>query len=209
MDKKEMVREGYNKAAETLEKNFGIDREDEEEEVQALIDFSSRIPPRGKVLDAGCGNGAYSRLLSEKFDVFGVDISEKQIELARKNAPEAQFKCQDMTEILFPEENFDGILAFYSVIHVPREEHSELLTNFYRMLKKEGILLSSFHKNDDPASYHGDFFGTGAKMFWSGFDKETNLHMVQDVGFKIIWSKLVQESPKFGGSYHLFVLAQK
>lgn len=209
MYKKEIVREGYNRAAKTLEKNFGIDREAEEGEVQALIDFSSRIPLGGKILDAGCGNGVYSRILSDKFDVLGVDISEKQIELAMKNAPEAQFKCQDMAEMIFPEGYFDGILAFYSVIHVPREEHRELLSNFHHMLKKGGIFLASFHNNDDPESYHGDFFGTGAKMFWSGFDKDTNLKIVQDIGFTIIWSKLVQESPIFGGSYHLFVLAQK
>ncbi len=76
-----MVRVGYNEAAETLVEIFGIE---EEEEVKALSEFSSRIPLNGRVLDAGCGNGAYSRILSEKFEVIDVDISEKQIELANK-----------------------------------------------------------------------------------------------------------------------------
>lgn len=147
--------------------------------------------------------------LSENFEVIGVDISEKQIELAKQNVPKAKFICQDMTKVTFPDEHFNGILAYYSIIHVPREEHYELLRNFRRMLKINGTLLLSFHSIDDPESYHGDFFGTGAKMFWSGFDEATNLKMIQDVEFKIIWSKLVQESPKFGGSYHLFVIAEK
>ncbi len=204
-----MVRVGYNEAAMTLEKIFGIDREEEEEEVKSLSEFSSRITLKSRVLDAGCGNGAYSRILSENFEVIGVDISEKQIELAKQNAPKAKFICQDMTKVTFPDEHFYGILAYYSIIHVPREEHYELLRNFRRMLKINGTVLLTFHCIDDPESYDEDFFGTGAKMFWSGFDEATNLKMIQDVGFKIVWSKLVLESPKFGGSYHLFVMAEK
>jgi len=191
-----------------LEKILGIERE-EEEEVKSLSEFSSRIPLDGRVLDAGCGNGAYSRILSEKFEVIGVDISEKQIELAKQNAPKAKFICQDMTKVTFPDEHFNGILSYYSIIHIPREEHYELLRNFRRMLKINGIVLLTFHNSDDPESYDENFFGSGAKMFWSGFDEATNLKMIQDIGLKIIWSKLVQESPKFGESYHLFVMAEK
>ncbi|MHA2393993.1 MAG: class I SAM-dependent methyltransferase [Promethearchaeota archaeon] len=192
-----------------MEEIFGINKEEEEEQRKALSDFSSRLLQNGRVLDAGCGNGAYSRILSENFEVIGVDISEKQIELAKENAPKAKFICQDMTKIAFPDDHFDGILSYYSIIHVPREEHYKLLVKFHGMLKTNGVILITFHSIDDPESYHEDFFETGAQMFWSGFKKETNIKMMQDVGFNIIWSDLVQESPKFGGSYHLFVMAEK
>ncbi|MFW9940822.1 MAG: class I SAM-dependent methyltransferase [Candidatus Thorarchaeota archaeon] len=209
MEKKEIVRKGYNETAEILNKIVGIDRKEEEEQVKLLLKFSSRIPPNGRILDAGCGNGAYSHILSENFEVIGVDISEKQIELAKQNAPEAKFICQDITKVNFPAEYFDGILAYYSIIHIPREEHQVVLRNFHRMLKINGIALCAFGTKDDPESYDGDFFGTGSKMFWSGFDQETNLKIIQDAGFKINWSKLVQESPKWGETYHLFVMAEK
>ncbi len=114
-----------------------------------------------------------------------------------------------MIKVTFPDEHFNGILSYYAIIHIPREEHYELLRNFHRMLKINGIVLLTFHCQDDPESYAEDFFGTGNKMFWSGFDEVTNLKMIHDSGFKIIWSKLVLESPKFGGSYHLFVMAEK
>jgi len=207
MDKKEMVREGYNKAAEKLQEFFGL--EIEEQEMKILSDFISRIPLKGKILDAGCGNGVYSRLLSNKFEVIGIDISEKQIELARQKAPEAKFICKDITKLDFPNDLFDGILSFYAIIHVPRNEHYDLLSNFYRILKKHGVALLTFHSADDPESYAEDFFSSGVKMYWSGFDKNTNLNMLRKVGFKIIWSNLVKESPKFGESHHLFVLVEK
>lgn len=208
MEKKEIVRKGYNKTAERLQEIFGLKKE-KSDKSKLLADFISRIPLVGRVLDAGCGNGAYSHYLSDKFKVIGVDISEKQIELARQNAPNAEFLCEDMTKIKFPDEYFDGILSYYSIIHVPRDEHYELLGNFYRMLKVKGVVLLVFHLINDPESYAEDFFDGGVKMYWSGFNKKTNLKTLKEIGFKIIWSKSVKESPKFGESSHLFVFAEK
>ena len=208
MEKKELVRKGYNKVAETLQEIFGLEKEGHDK-LNLLADFMSKIPLGGQVLDAGCGNGAYSRYLSDKFKVIGVDISEKQIELARQNAPKAQFICKDMTEITFPDEFFDGILSYYSIIHVPRDEHFDLIISFYRMLKVKGVVLLTFDLFDDPESYNPDFFNKRVMMYWSGFEKKVNLSMLKKIGFKIIWSKSIKESPKFGDASHLFVLAQK
>jgi len=205
MDKKEIVRQGYNKVAESLQKTSGLEKEG----LNLLANFTSRIPQVGRVLDAGCGNGVYSCFLSDDFKVIGVDISEKQIELARHNAPKAEFICEDMTKISFPEEYFDGILSYYAIIHVPREEHFDLLRNFYRMLKFNGVVLLIFQLNADPESYENNFFHKGVKMYWSGFDKNENLNMLKNAGFKIIWAKSIQESPKWGDSSHLYVFAEK
>jgi len=205
MEKKEIVRKGYNKVAERLQDVFDL----EVERLNPLADFSSRIPQMGHILDAGCGNGLYSRYLSEEFKVIGVDISEKQIELAKQNALKANFICEDMTKINYPDEYFDGILSFYAIIHVPRDEHYDLLSNFYRMLKFNGAVLLIFQSNNDPESYEENFFDRGVRMYWSGFDKNTNLTMLKNIGFKIIWSKSIKESPKWGESSHLYVLAEK
>jgi len=70
-----------------------------------------------------------------------VDFSEAQIELAKKNVPNATFLCQDMTKLSFAEKSFDGITSYYAIIHIPREEHQSLLTNFHRMLKPGGFAL--------------------------------------------------------------------
>lgn len=77
------------------------------------------------------------------------------------------------------------------------------------MLKVKGVVLLTFHLINDPESYTEDFFDGGVKMYWSGFNKNTNLKMLKEIGFKIIWSKSVKESPKFGESSHLFVFAEK
>jgi ubiquinone/menaquinone biosynthesis C-methylase UbiE len=159
------------------------------------------------VLDAGCGAGIpISRKLSEKFEVTGVDFSEAQIELAKKNVPNARFLCEDMTRLAFPENTFDGITSYYAIIHVPREEHRSILSNFHRMLKPGGfalLCLGAEHSIDDSDD---DFFG--AKMYWSHFDTATYLEMLNDCQFMILWSKRVADETCEGGG-HLFVLVQK
>ncbi|MFW9824038.1 MAG: class I SAM-dependent methyltransferase [Candidatus Thorarchaeota archaeon] len=209
MEKKEIVRKGYNKVAEKISDGYKQVLKDESHIVNLLTDFIAKIPKDGRVLDVGCGNGVYSRYLSDRFNVIGIDISEKQIELAKQNVPKAEFRCEDMTKIDFPYEFFDGIIAFYSIIHVPRDEHFDLLRNFYRILKFNGIALLVFGINDDLESYEQNFFNKGVKMYWSSFDKNTNLNMVKKVGFNIIWANSVKESEKWGDNSHLFVFVEK
>src|SRR5688572_29495207 len=138
MDFKKTVKEGYN----TIANRYLAERTRDSEDVRLLNDFMERLPADAKVLDTGCGAGIpISQMLSERFEVTGVDFSEAQIELAKKNVPNAQFVCEDMTKLNFPDDAFDGIVSYYAIIHIPREEHEPLLANFYRMLKPGSIAL--------------------------------------------------------------------
>ena len=108
-DIKKLVREGYNKAA----KGYHASRNDDLPEVKILPKFIDKIKPGSKVLDAGCGAGyPVTKILSERFETIGVDISDEQIRLAKENAPKATFKRQDMTEIDYPDDFFGGIICY-------------------------------------------------------------------------------------------------
>jgi ubiquinone/menaquinone biosynthesis C-methylase UbiE len=159
-------------------------------------------------LDAGCGAGVpVTRILSQSYDVIGVDSSDEQIRLARELVPHAQFICQDMTELDFPDKSFDAICSYYAIIHIPRQEHWSLLRNFHRMLKPVGLVLLSMGFSDSAVDIEEDFFG--ARMYWSHFDAETNLKMLADCGFNVVWSDIVFEQLAFGGGRYPLVLAQK
>ena len=138
MNYKETVKAGYNAIAN----RYLAERTRDSEDVRLLNDLIERLPVNASVLDAGCGAGVpIALMLSERFKVTGVDFSEAQIELAKKQVPQANFICQDMTKLDFPENSFDGICSYYAIIHIPREEHRSLLANFYRMLKPNGFAL--------------------------------------------------------------------
>jgi SAM-dependent methyltransferase len=117
--------------------------------------------------------------------------------------------CRDMTELDFPDASFEAICSFYAIIHVPRVAHAGLLRNFQRMLVPGGLALLSLGRTDSEADIEQDWLGAGATMYWSHFDRETNLRLLAGVGFEIVWERLVRESDEFGGGEHLFVLARK
>jgi len=203
MDHKDTVKAGYNKIAD----RYLAERTRDSEDVRLLEELVTRLPKGAKILDAGCGAGIpISQILIERFEVTGVDFSEAQIELARKNVPNASFICEDMTKLDFPANTFDGITSYYAIIHIPREEHRSLLANFCKMLKPGGLALlclGADHLIDD---IDENYLGT--RMYWSHFDSETYLQMLKDCGFTTIWSKRVADET-FQDAGHLFVLTQK
>ncbi|NKE57869.1 class I SAM-dependent methyltransferase [Lentzea sp. PSKA42] len=109
-----------------------------------LAEFDSRLSDRAKVLELGCGAGVpCSKKLAERHDVLGVDLSQQQLDLARVNVPDARFVKADMTKLDFPDGTFDGVAAFYSILHVPRAEQPALIAKIARWLKPGGLFLAS------------------------------------------------------------------
>ena len=80
------------------------------------------------------------------------------------------------------------------------------MLNFYRMLKPSGLALLCLGADDLERDIAEDYLG--ARMYWSHYDAETNLNMIKECGFDIIWSRIVADATSLG-SAHLFVLAQK
>jgi 2-polyprenyl-3-methyl-5-hydroxy-6-metoxy-1,4-benzoquinol methylase len=177
----------------------------------ALEDLASHLPPEAAVLDLGCGAGVpVTRWLADRgFAVTGVDVSARQLELACANVPEGTFLKADMTEAVFEPETFDAVVAFHSIIHVPRTEHPALLKSIHRWLKAGGALLATM----TVADYEGrddDWEGWGAPMVWSHYDENANVAMLRDACFEIRYAE-----PRTGGGTGdetetwLWVLARK
>src|SRR5919109_1173881 len=120
-DPRRIVERGYDRIAEEYPDWASRVRVEERARyTQALLDS---LPEGAAVLDLGCATGELlTKRLAERFAVTGVDISERQIELAKRRVPKATFVRADMTEIRFPPESFDAVAAFYSLTHLPREE---------------------------------------------------------------------------------------
>jgi SAM-dependent methyltransferase len=137
-----------------------------------LDDFVSRLPAEARVLELGCGAGVPSTTtLAERFEVVGVDISKAQIELARQNGPRATFIHGDLADLDFSPGSFDGVTAFYSITHVPREQHADLFGRIASWLKPGGWFLASLSPVDS-GDWSSDWLGV--EMFFSGFDADTN-----------------------------------
>lgn len=196
-ERERLVKKGYDKIAE----EYQIDRQafDHSEE---LTEFAGFLPKNGKVLDVGCGAGVpVAKFLVEAgFEVVGIDFSEKMLKLARKNVPQATFVRKNMTKMDFADNSFDGLTAFYSIIHVPREKHSLLFKSFNRILRPDGIMLVCMGPDDWESTE--EYYGI--RMFWSQYSPEKSLQLVNDAGFEVIFDKILER----GKERHYWILAR-
>lgn len=183
LDAKQVVEQGYDRIAERhLEWAKSVRVEERARYTSVLLD---QLSPGAQVLDLGCGAGVPTTLeLARKFRVTGVDISKHQIALARQNVPTAQFIEADITQLDFPPASFDAVIAFYALIHIPRQEQSGVLRNISTWLRPGGLLVATMSKHAARRDFGEDFLGT--RMFWSGFDGETNKRLVQEAGLQIM-----------------------
>ena len=105
---------------------------------------------RGRVADIGCGPGRISGHLKHLgLDVFGVDLSPEMVAVARRDHPDVRFEVGSMLDLDLPDASLGGALAWYSVIHVPWEEHPAVFAEFHRVLAPGGLLLMAFQVGDD------------------------------------------------------------
>ena len=83
----------------------------------------------------------------------------------------------------FDEGRFDAAVAFYSIFHLPREEHEGLFRKIFRWVKPGGYFLCTLSRRDEPAYTEDDFFGV--TMYWSNYGLERSLMTLEKVGFDV------------------------
>ena len=139
---KRVVETGYDRMAESY---LATKNPEDPATLAALEDLAYELPPGAAVLDLGCGAGVpvARRLAAQGFALTGVAISSRQLALARRHVPAAEFIRADMTTLTFGAGAFDAVVAFYSIIHVPRVEHAALLAKVYSWLKSGGVFLAT------------------------------------------------------------------
>jgi 2-polyprenyl-3-methyl-5-hydroxy-6-metoxy-1,4-benzoquinol methylase len=192
------VEESYDKMGEAYH-NF----RDNEKFIRELEQFSDLLPPSGQVLDAGCGVGRpTSEYLAKKgFDVTGIDISKRMVDLAKENVPEARFYQKNILTLDFPDESFDGIICVYTLWHIPRKNHPTIIENFHRMLKDNGILVlnTGIYESEGMSEFFGE------PMLWSTNNPKNTLAVVSDLGFEILFEGVL----KLGGERQYWIFARK
>jgi SAM-dependent methyltransferase len=148
------------------------------------------LPPRPQVLDLGCGAGlpVAKKLSDHGCAVVGIDLSARQIVLAQTAVPKAEFIQADMTKLALLPASFDAVTAFYSITHVPREEHEDLLRQIAIWLKPGGVFLASLGTDDLPCRTES---WLRVQMFFSHYDATRNAQLVEAAGLKIQQMEIV------------------
>ncbi len=207
-DPKDIVRDGYDRIAEQYDNDKYRSHFSDEAE---LDEFMSLVKPGGHVLDAGCGSGRrVARVLVDNgFQVTGIDISQKMIDLAKHLGPEATFEVGDMTALNFEDDSFDGIVSTYAVFHVPRTKHFSLFLDFHRILRKGGALLFSVGVRSEGTDgvWEWDEFQS-VPMYWSYHGPEKSIELLKSADFEIIFARNVETQIQTETETHFWILAR-
>jgi cyclopropane fatty-acyl-phospholipid synthase-like methyltransferase len=205
IDYRLLVKQGYDTCAATYE---AIREKEVEPDLVLLMD---KLDDDAKVMDIGCGAGVpIARALAQRFVVKGIDVSKEMVLLSRKNVPGGTFIHADIMSVDLPDSHFDAVVAFYSIFHLPREEHEDLFHRIHRWIKSGGYLLVTVSEENE-APYTEDYLGV--TMYWSNYGMQEYLDMLDEVGFSVLSKTSVghgyhasHETPE---EHHLLIFAQK
>ena len=153
-----------------------------------------RLGERARVLDAGCGTGLpTARQLAEAgAHVTGIDISPVILDLARANVPEADFRLLDVTDIDAELGAFDAVVAFFSLLMLPRALIPDALARLHRVLRPGGWFALAMVEAD--VDYVPIPF-LGMSVHVSGFFSEELRRLTVEAGFEVLEQHSLKYAP--------------
>ena len=162
----------------------------------------TQLSNQQKILDVGCGSGRDSVFFANQgFEVVAIDGSQNVIDLAKQTDTRIDWQCLRFHEIAKQswQNQFTGIWACASLLHVPFEELPQILNDLIGCLKPNGVLYASFKYGNSEREKGGRFFcdineerwqlienqlnNAKTLKFWQTIDNRKNL---QDIWFNLI-----------------------
>lgn len=197
-DERDLVRRGY----DALSYHYRSDDADDGQYAPWLVDLQGRLPVSGAVLDLGCGCGVpVARFLADAgYHVTGVDISDVQIERARRLVPAGTFVRADATRLDLPSASFDAVVCLYALIHMPLADQPRLIARIATWLRPGGWLLTTVG-NGAWTGTEDNWLGGPATMWWSHADAATYRSWLRQAGLTITAEEFI---PEGAGGHALF-----
>jgi SAM-dependent methyltransferase len=152
---------------------------------QLLDRFAARVRDVGPACDMGCGPGHVAHYLHQHgVQVCGVDFSAAMVERARRLVPGVEFRQGDMMALDAPDGAWAGIAAFYSIIHIPRDDMARAFSELRRVLRPDGILLLAFHIGDGTIHLE-EWWGQKVCVDFFFFQPDEVVDRLRAAGFEI------------------------
>ncbi len=182
--RKTRIQEGYDRVAvHYAEEYFGeLSRKPFDREL--LDQFAATVRGRGQVCEIGCGPGQIARYLKDRgVDMCGIDISAEMVGTARRLNPEISFSHGDMLALDFADNSFAGVVLFYAIIHLRREDMITALKEMHRVLQPGGRILLSFHGGEGEL-HKDEWYGESVSIDVTLMTREEMSGYLETAGFQ-------------------------
>lgn len=182
------IRAGYDAMAEQYAELFRAALDEAPLDRALLTGFAElvrRDHPDPEVLEVGSGPGTVAAYLHRLgMTVRGIDLSAAMVELARREHPEVRFEVGQMGALDVVDASLAGVVAWYSVIHVPASERPGVIGEFHRVLRPGGYALLAFQIGDD--TLHLDAaFGHEVSLDFHRLQPDAVVALLDDAGFDL------------------------
>jgi ubiquinone/menaquinone biosynthesis C-methylase UbiE len=144
------IRESYDGVADEYALRVFNELQHKPLDRELLNRFAAEMAGRGTVCDMGCGPGHVARYLRDVgISVFGLDLSPRMTEQARRLNPDIFFREGNMMGLGLEDRTLAGITAFYAIVNIPKESLPLVFREMERVLQPGGLLLLAFHTGDE------------------------------------------------------------
>ncbi len=184
-DLKARLRAGYDRLADEYVRHVADELRHKPFDRERLDRFAERLRDLGPVGDLGCGPGHVTRYLHDRgVHIAGIDLSREMVAHARRLNPGIDFSRGDLTALTVGDETWAGIVAFYSLIHVPREFIPAALHELFRVLRPGGLLFLAFHLGLDPLHVE-ELWRVSVSLDFHFFQTDEMAGYLRDAGFLV------------------------
>lgn len=195
----------YDAVAERYEARFADELETKPRDRALLAAFVAALPDDGPVLDVGCGPGQVGASLRPSLStraVWGVDLSRAMAARAATRLDGGI--TADVLRLPFATRRVAGIVAFYSLIHLPREALKPGVRELARVVRPGGKVLASFHEGEGEARIE-EFLGAAVPFAATLFLLEELVEAFEEGGLCV---DVTERRPPYateGDTFRLYV----
>jgi SAM-dependent methyltransferase len=139
-----------------------------------------------QLLEVGSGPGTITGYLHQLgMAVRGIDLSPAMVALARREHPEVSFDVGEMSALDVAAASVAGVVAWYSVIHVPAPQRPGVIGELHRVLRPGGYALLAFQIGDDTL-HLDEAFGHEVSLDFHRLQPDVVVALLDDAGFDLV-----------------------
>ena len=192
-EEKSEIEKSYDRVVKQFVAEFFDELQRKPFDRELLDQFAETVEGQGKICEIGCGPGQIARYLQDRLvSMCGVDLSAEMVKWARRLNPDISFQRGDMRALEISDASLAGIVCFYAIIHLKREDVPRALSEMHRVLKPGGRLLMSFHGGE--GELHRDqWYDMPVSIDICLFEREEMAGNLEAAGFEV--ERIVDREP--------------